>query len=74
MFYLDGKSTTLTDEDIKRRNTIASLLHEWDLLTILDIDEVNDFMVPLSSIKILSFQEKSEWELIEKYSIGMKHK
>ena len=69
LFALDGKKTNLSKNDIARRNTIANLLKDWDLITILgEITEV----APLSQIKVLSFSEKNEWTLETKYNIGKK--
>ena len=36
LFLLDGKPSTLTENDIARRNTIASLLSDWGLLDIIN--------------------------------------
>ena len=69
LFALDGKKTNLSENDIARRNTIANLLRDWDLITIIgEVDEV----APLSQIKVLSFSEKNEWTLETKYNIGKK--
>ena len=69
LFALDGKKTNLSKNDIARRNTIANLLRDWDLINI--IGEVKE-VAPLSQIKVLSFSEKSEWTLETKYNIGKK--
>ena len=69
LFALDGKKTNLSENDIARRNTIANLLNDWDLINI--IGEVKE-VAPLSQIKVLSFSEKSEWTLETKYNIGKK--
>ena len=69
LFALDGKKTNLSQNDIARRNTIANLLKDWDLISILgEVEEV----APLSQIKVLSFSEKNEWTLEPKYNIGKK--
>ena len=69
LFALDGKPTNLSQNDIERRNTIAGLLEDWELVEILGISEPK---APLSQIKIISFKEKSEWTLSAKYNIGKK--
>ena len=71
LFALDGKEADFQDNDLQRRNTIAKLLQDWGLVSILT--EVEDY-APLSQIKIISFKEKREWELIPKYNIGKKVK
>ena len=72
LFALDGKLSTITENDIQRRNAIANLLEEWGLLKIVDYDIVEHNMAPIHQIKIIAFKEKDEWELIAKYNIGKK--
>ena len=71
LFALDGKRATLIQNDIQRRNTIASLLQDWNLLGIVKQESSED-KAPLSQIKIISFKEKGEWTLSAKYNIGKK--
>ena len=63
LFALDGKPTNLSENDIARRNTIATLLEEWELITIVDPDSTEP-NVPVRQLKILNFKEKDEWELL----------
>ncbi len=73
LFALDGKPTNIDDDDLARRNRIARLLEEWGLLKIITpIDETK--MAPLNHIKIIKHSEKSEWNLVQKYTIGAKKK
>jgi len=72
LFALDGKLSTITENDIQRRNAIANLLEEWGLLKIINYDTVEHNMAPIHQIKIIAFKEKDEWELITKYNIGKK--
>ena len=69
LFALDGKQTNLNENDLQRRNTIANLLKDWGLISIMG-DASN--VAPLSQIKVLSFREKNEWTLETKYNIGKK--
>ena len=69
LFALDRKQTNLSDNDVARRNTIAHLLRDWGLVTIMGSAEP---VAPLSQIKIISFKEKNEWILETKYNIGKK--
>ena len=69
MFLLDGNKSTLESTDIQRRNTIATLLSDWGLVTIVNKEAAKD-VAPLRQIKVLPFKEKSEWELCPKYNIG----
>ncbi len=72
LFLLDGKKSNLEKNDIMRRNTIATLLSDWGLLTLEKKNEVLD-CAPLRQIKIIPFKEKGNWELCTKYSIGIVH-
>lgn len=69
LFALDGKQSDITMSDIERRNCIAELLQDWGLLKILDKSKAEP-KASLSQIKVVSFKEKSEWELTPKYNIG----
>ena len=71
LFALDGKKSTLSDNDIQRRNKIALLLQDWNLIDISEKTRTED-KAPLSQIKVLPFKEKSEWNLVAKYNIGKK--
>lgn len=70
LFLLDGLSSDINETDIGRRNTIAKLLEEWNLLTVVDKDKVNSILTPINQIKIIPHKEKTEWELCPKYHIG----
>ena len=72
LFALDGKPSNLSENDIQRRNAIANLLEEWGLVKILNRRLLEDNIAPLHQIKIISFKEKDDWQLITKYNIGKK--
>jgi hypothetical protein len=72
LFLLDGKKSDFDDDDKARRNTIANLLHEWNLCDLVNPNKSKDLTAPLSQIKIISHKEKSEWNLVAKYNIGRK--
>jgi hypothetical protein len=72
LFALDGKEATIDDNDISRRNAIANLLEEWGLVKIVNRQVMTDNIAPLHQIKIISFKEKDEWQLVTKYNIGKK--
>ena len=41
LFALDGKQTNLSDNDVARRNTIANLLRDWGLVTIMGLSLIH---------------------------------
>ena len=71
LFALDGKNSSLSTNDIERRNTITLLLQDWNLIEIVNTSLVEN-KAPLSQIKVLPFKEKSEWNMVAKYNIGKK--
>ena len=73
LFALDGKHANLTVNDVQRRNRIVRLLADWGLIAIVKEDSVLD-IAPLNQIKVLTFKEKCEWILEQKYNIGKKTK
>lgn len=71
LFALDGKESNITSGDIERRNAIAALLQDWELLNIISAAKA-DPKASLSQIKVVSYKEKDQWELVPKYNIGKK--
>ena len=69
LFLLDGKPSNLNVNDIQRRNTIATLLSDWGLVTIVNAEQSKD-KAPLRQIKIIPYRDKGNWELLPKYNIG----
>jgi len=69
LFLLDGKKSNLEENDVGRRNTIATLMSDWGLLTVENKDKLQP-VAPLRQIKIISFKDKDQWELCPKYNIG----
>jgi|TARA_R110000868_G_scaffold9000_10_gene45664 hypothetical protein len=72
LFALDGKPSDFSEEDRGRRNTIANLLAEWELISLVDVSKSADPVSTLTQIKVIPFAQKNEWELVTKYSIGKK--
>lgn len=70
LFALDGKPSSLDDNDIERRNAIAKLLEDWGLVTIVNPDIMKDKIGALHQIKIIAYKERDDWELVSKYNIG----
>ncbi len=70
LFLLDGKKSNLEENDIARRNTIATLMSDWGLVQMAKKETLD--CAPLRQIKIIPFKEKTQWELCPKYNIGNK--
>ena len=73
LFALDGKHANLTQNDVQRRNRIVQLLADWGLISIVNVEKIQD-IAPLNQIKVLSYKDKAEWILETKYNIGSKKK
>ena len=73
LFALDGKHANLTQNDVQRRNRIAQLLADWGLISIVDVEKIQD-IAPLNQIKVLAYKDKQNWTLETKYNIGSKKK
>jgi hypothetical protein len=71
LFALDGKESNISIEDIERRNAIAVLLQDWDLLKIVVAAKAEP-KASMSQIKVVSYKDKANWELVPKYNIGKK--
>ena len=69
LFLLDGKPSNLLLNDIQRRNTIATLLADWGLITFVSAEQAKD-IAPLRQIKVIPYKEKTQWQLCPKYNIG----
>ena len=52
LFMLDGKQANFTKDDLGRRNTIASLLSDWGLISILKPASITE-KASLRQIKII---------------------
>jgi hypothetical protein len=70
LFELDGLESDISDNDVGRRNTIATLLEEWGLLDIINPIEDDEPRANIKQIKIISYKDKDDWDLIPKYHIG----
>ena len=68
LFLLDGKKSNLEENDIARRNTIATLMSDWGLISVDNKENIQP-LAPLRQIKIIPFKEKGNWELCPKYNI-----
>lgn len=71
LFILDGKHSDISVEDIERRNMIASLLQDWDLIRVVELSKISK-QASMSNIKIVPFADKKNWTLVAKYTIGNK--
>jgi hypothetical protein len=69
LYALDGKETTLSPEDVARRNKIALLLEQWGWIKIIDRTKVENSD---AKVKVIPHGEKNIWTLSPKYQLGLK--
>ena len=67
LLKLDGKETNYSEDDDIRQASIARLLEDWGLIEIK-----NDSALPEENVFVfvLPYNQKEEWQIIHKYSIG----
>jgi len=70
LFMLDGKPADFSETDMSRRNRIALLLDEWALIEIIDKSKIQEPLAPINQVKIIAYKEKTQWNLVTKYTIG----
>ena len=68
LFLLDQKRSDITLDDVARRNRIIALLADWNLCVVVNPSWIVN-QSSMSTIKIVPFQEKHEWNLVEKYHV-----
>ena len=72
LFKLDRKQSDFSDNDRSRRNAVVKLLVVWKLVNVVREDPIEIEPAPMSQIKIISYKEKDQWDLVPKYNIGRK--
>lgn len=71
LLSLDGLRTDITDSDIARRNRIAQMLSDWNLVEIVNPHNLDPMGKP-NVVMVIKHSEKRNWELRAKYTIGTK--
>ena len=71
IFCLEGKSSSITLEDVARRNMIISLIADWNLCTVVDPTKIAN-KATMAGIKVVPYKDKALWELQSKYQLGKK--
>lgn len=71
MLALDGNATNYSIDDQRRRNRIANLLEQWNLLSVVEPGKTAD-QADMAKIKVIPYSEKRNWDLQQKYRIGTK--
>jgi hypothetical protein len=65
MFTLEGKPSTFDSTDRLRLKTITYFLHKWNLIKVVNTDDV----VPLmkNRVDVIPYTDKSQYKIVHKY-------
>lgn len=69
MFMLDGLDSKLEETDIARRNRIAKMLEEWNMIKVKDQRYLDPIASP-STVFVIKHSDKDDWQLTAKYTMG----
>lgn len=69
LFSLDGRVSTMSEEDRDRRDKIVSMLVDWGLIRVVNRSWKHSREVS-PRVKVIKYDERDEWELVPKYGIG----
>lgn len=73
MMILDGKSVSMDESDISKRDVIVNLLAKWGLCEIVDTNMVSSPEIG-ERVKVVPYREKNQWLLKCKYEVGKKNR
>lgn len=62
----DQGYNNISQEDIKRRNSIVYCLYNWELIDV-DLEKIKPYD---ERVFILSYKEKKEWKIVHKYRMA----
>lgn len=68
MMLLDGLDVRLTTEDIDRRNKIATMLINWNMVGMMS--EFVCVNYKHNNFRVIPYKEKKAWKLVPKYTFN----
>lgn len=73
LIAMNGGEDRMSETDIRRRNYIVNLLYQWDMIELDDDSKIEmvDEGLTGTAVRVLSYEEKPNWELIQNYKIGV---
>lgn len=71
MLVLDGEVVDISEKDMRHRNSIAALLHDWNLCSVIDKSILSVTIVE-ADIKVIPFKDKGSWRLTAHYVVGQR--
>lgn len=70
MRMLDGEDVIMSSSDEGHRNTVAHLLDQWELVEVLDYDEIDHPRAEPGEVTVIPYKDKSKYRLEALYQIG----
>lgn len=68
LFPLAGRETTFDEVDKIRRKTIVHLLKNWNLIDVLNTDDIDEILS--EKITVLKHSEKKDYTITHKYKFS----
>lgn len=72
MMMLDGKEANYNEADEARRNRIALMLEKWGMVDVVDHHVLSYNPGHVGMVAVLKHEDKDNWNLVQKYEIGVK--
>lgn len=72
LLALDGFKKDIDERDILRQNAIATLLHNWGMVEILDQDVYQEELK--EQIFVLPYKDKRDYKINHKYKMSKRHR
>ena len=72
MFSLDHRDSSFTIQDEARRDAIALLLQEWELLSLIDQPCTQEAERKAAKFKVVAYKDKPNWILRSKYTFSQR--
>jgi len=71
LFACDNKQSDISDDDIRRRNAIITMISQWGMCKVLDKSKIA-LVDPETPVDIIQYKDKKNWQLVSKYTVGKK--
>jgi hypothetical protein len=65
LFPVINRESTYSEDDKLRRNTIVYLLNNWNLIELVETNDIQEYLH--KKIPVLSHDDKKEYEIIHKF-------
>lgn len=70
LMMLDGQQVDIIEDDIAKRNLVATLLSDWKLVEIVNPSSIKLPVASMNKVRVIPYKEKENWNLVSEYNIG----